>query len=357
MSSNSLGNVLTLTTFGESHGPAIGGILDGFPAGIALDISLVQRQLDRRKPGQSALSTARKESDTVEVLSGMMDGKSTGAPIAFMLKNEDQRSKDYSNLKDVYRPGHADYTYQAKYGIRDHRGGGRSSARTTAAWVAGGSLAEQLLPEGVEIIAWVDRVGTLSLDANTKPKNRTEVDQSDIRCPEASTAAAMEALVKEVKAQGDSLGGTIRCIVRGVPAGWGEPQFNKLSAALGHAMLSINAVKGFEIGDGFAIAQKRGSEVQDLFEVEEGQVKTSANHSGGLQGGISNGAELDFRVAFKPVSSIAIAQQTITKELEKTEIKIEGRHDPLVLPRAVPIVESLTALVLANFYLLQKVHS
>lgn len=357
MSSNSLGQVLTLTTFGESHGPAVGGILDGFPAGISLDFAAVQRQLDRRRPGQSDLSTARKESDTLEVLSGILNGKSTGAPIAFMLKNEDQRSKDYDSLKDVYRPGHADYTYQAKYGIRDHRGGGRSSARTTAPWVAGGTLAEQVLPSGIEIIAWVDRVGNIALDPAEKASGREQVDQSPVRCPHASTAASMEALVKEVKSEGDSLGGSIRCIVKGVPAGWGEPQFNKLSAALGHAMLSINAVKGFEIGDGFSIAQKRGSEVQDLFEAKDGQVQTLANHSGGVQGGISNGAELDFRVAFKPVSSIAIAQQTITQNLDSTEIKIEGRHDPLVLPRAVPIVESLTALVLANFYLLQKLHA
>lgn len=350
MSGNSFGDFLRLSTFGESHGEVVGGVLDGLPGNIELDFDAIQKQLYRRKPGQSAISTGRKESDQVQFLSGLMGNKTTGAPVAFILKNEDARSKDYNSLKEVYRPGHADYTYQTKFGIRDHRGGGRSSARTTAPWVAAGAIAEQLLPNGIQILAFVSSIGQHKLSSDFFPKDRQEVDATAVRIPDQNVSEKVEQSILQAKEEGDSLGGIITCIVRNMPVGWGEPQFDKLSAALGHAMLSINAVKGVEFGDGFAASQKKGSETNDEFAMDGKEVKTRTNHSGGLLGGISNGEDLVFRIAFKPTSTIKKEQQTVNQAGEEVTLSAEGRHDPCVVPRAVPIVESMTALVLADQY-------
>lgn len=347
MSGNTFGKILRLTTFGESHGPAIGGILEGFPAGVALDVESIQRALDRRKPGQSHLTTDRVESDQIQILSGIFEGVSTGTPIGFTIPNSNQRSKDYDALKDVYRPSHADYTYDQKYGRRDHRGGGRSSARETATRVAGGALAAHLLPQ-IQVRAFVRSVGHISTDLPYTELDLNRIDDTLIRCPDPMAAARMQEYVEVLKSEGDSAGGVIECVVTGVPAGWGEPVFDKLHAALGSAMLSINAVKGFEYGSGFAGTTLKGSEHNDSF-TGAGQTKT--NHSGGIQGGISNGQDIYFRVAFKPIASIKKTQQTVDVDGRPTELKIEGRHDPTVLPRAVPIVEAMAQLTLADFML------
>lgn len=356
MAGNSFGQFFRITTFGESHGPAIGVVIDGCPAGLDFDLAFIQQQMDRRRPGQSALTTDRNEADRVEVLSGVFDGKTTGTPIAMLLRNADQRSKDYDALKEVYRPSHADYTYEARYGFRDHRGGGRSSARETAARVAAGALAQLLLrTAGVQVQAYVSAVGPIVLQKVASELDLSLVDSHAVRCPDPSTANAMEALIAQLKAEGDSVGGVISCVASGVPAGWGEPVFDKLEADLAKAMLSINAVKGFEVGSGFAASKGRGSAFNDAFVLEDGKVRTRTNHSGGIQGGISNGEDITFRVGFKPVATIAQKQQTLTRSGEATELQAQGRHDPCVVPRAVPIVEAMTALVLADHMLRARV--
>ena len=350
MAGNSFGNILQLTTFGESHGEAIGGVLDGCPAGLSIDVNAVQQQLNRRKPGQSSITTQRKEADEVAFLSGIFEGVTTGAPIGFIIKNINQKSKDYSHNKDVYRPSHADYTYDKKYGLRDYRGGGRSSARETASWVVAGAIAQQLIAD-VDINAFVSSVGAIFIDKPYQKLDFSKTDSNPVRCPDADTANKMEAYIKEIRKQGDTVGGTITCVAQQVPVGWGEPVFEKLHAQLGKAMLSINAVKGFEIGSGFCGAKMRGSEHNDLFTTDG---TTTSNLSGGVQGGISNGMDIYFRVAFKPVATIMQDQQTIDASGNATTIQGKGRHDPCVVPRAVPIVEAMTALVLADFYLLNR---
>jgi len=357
MASNSFGTIFRLTTFGESHGVAIGGVLDGCPAGLNIDFKFIQKCMDRRRPGQSDLTTPRKETDQPEFLSGIFEGKTTGAPIAWIMRNEDTRSADYDNLKDAFRPGHADYTYHAKYGHRDHRGGGRASARETANWVVAGSIARQLLQlHSVTIQAWVSRVKDISLGIPLHQLDLSLIDHSAVRCPDAETAAKMEKLIAEMRDTGDSVGGVISAVIRNVPPGWGDPVFEKLNANLGKAMLSINAVKGFEIGSGFDGTYMTGSQHNDLFETAEGAVSTSTNHSGGIQGGISNGREITFNVAFKPTSTIAKPQQTIDTAGNRITLEAKGRHDPCVLPRAVPIVEAMAALVLADACLMAKLN-
>ena len=350
MSGNSYGKLLVLTTFGESHGLAMGGILDGVPAGITLDFDAIQQALDRRKPGQSKIVTQRKESDEVQFLSGIFQGKTTGTPIGFIVPNEDQKSKDYDHIKDVFRPSHADYVYEQKYGFRDYRGGGRSSARETVSRVVAGAIALQLI-SNVKISAYVSSVGEISVDKPYQLLDFSKVESNIVRCPDVETAEKMIALIQEVKKAGDTIGGTISCVIRGVPIGWGEPVFDKLHAELGKAMLSINAVKGFEFGSGFDGAKMCGSQHNDLFE-SDGTTKT--NFSGGIQGGISNGMDIYFKVAFKPVATLIQKQETLNKNGEIETMQGKGRHDPCVVPRAVPIVEAMTALVLADFYLRQK---
>lgn len=350
MSFNSFGNLLKLTTFGESHGQAIGGIIDGFPAGVKIDLAAIQNELDRRKPGQSKIVTQRKEPDTVEFLSGIFEGKSTGTAIGFVIKNTNQKSKDYNHNTNVYRPSHADYTYDQKYGLRDYRGGGRSSARETANWVVAGALAKQLI-SSIKINAFTSSVGEIFMEKPYQNVDFSKTESNIVRCPDEESANKMIAKIKEIRKAGDTIGGTITCVAQNMPIGLGEPIFKKLHAELGKAMLSINAVKGFEFGSGFCGAKMRGSEHNDIFN-EDGS--TTSNLSGGIQGGISNGMDVYFRVAFKPVATIMSAQQTINSKNEVTEITGKGRHDPCVVPRAVPIVEAMTALVLADFYLLNK---
>lgn len=350
MAGNSFGKLFKLTTFGESHGEAIGGIIDGCPAGLQIDEVKVQEDMDRRRPGQSAIVTQRKEPDTVKFLSGIFEGKTTGTPIGFIIENANQKSKDYSHIKDVYRPSHADYTYDKKYGNRDYRGGGRSSARETACRVAAGAIAKQLL-EQVQITAYTSAVGKIQLQKKFEELDLSEIEKNPVRCPDPDTAAEMEAYIKEIRSQGDTVGGVVECVISGVPAGLGEPVFDKLHAALGAAMLSINAVKGFEYGSGFAGSALKGSEHNDFFN-PDGSTKT--NYSGGVQGGISNGMDIVFRVAFKPVATLMQKQQTINSEGERVEMQGKGRHDPCVVPRAIPIVEAMAALVLADHYLLNK---
>lgn len=350
MAGNSFGTLFKLTTFGESHGPAIGGIIDGCPAGLKLDFEFIQNQLQRRRPGQSPIVTQRKEADEVTFLSGIFEGKTTGTPIGFTIANTDQKSKDYTHLKDVYRPSHADFTYDQKYGIRDYRGGGRSSARETACRIVGGAVAQQLIPE-VNINAFVSSVGEIFINKPYQQLNFSKIDENPVRCPDAETAEKMEALIREVRKEGDTVGGTITCVIQGVPAGWGEPVFDKLHAQLAKAMLSINAVKGFEYGSGFCGAKMRGSDHNDIF-LPDGSTKT--NLSGGIQGGISNGMDIYFRVAFKPVATLMKSQNSIDKFGNEVQVQGKGRHDPCVVPRAVPIVESMAALVLADFYLQNK---
>ncbi len=353
MAGNSFGTLFKLSSFGESHGTAIGGIIDGCPPGLTIDFDAIQHQLDRRKPGQSSITTARKESDTVQFLSGVFEGKSTGTPIGFIIPNKDQQSADYAALKDVYRPSHADYTYEAKYGIRDYRGGGRSSARETACRVVAGAVASQFLEtKHIRISAFVSQVGSISSEIPMQLPSESQVDASIVRCPDLQAASKMEALILDMKQAGDTVGGVITCMIEGVPAGLGEPVFDKLHADLGKAMLSINAVKGFEIGNGFSSVTMKGSEHNDVFNRDAaGKIRTQTNHSGGIQGGISNGEIIWFKVAFKPVASIAMKQETLNTSLEKTQIEIPGRHDPCVVPRAVPIVESMAALVIADHFL------
>jgi chorismate synthase len=352
---NSFGNLFRLTTFGESHGAGIGGIIDGCPAGLNLDIEKIQIELDRRKPGQSKITTQRNETDTVEFLSGIFEGRTTGTPIGFFVKNKDQHSSDYDNLKNIFRPSHADYSYIQKYGIRDHRGGGRSSARETIARVVGGAIARQLLAhENISIQAYVNSVGDIVLDKQYHELDLSRTEENIVRCPDQGFAEKMIARIEEAGKNHDTVGGTIACVIKGVPAGWGSPVFNKLHADLGFAMLGINAVKGFEYGSGFDGTKLCGSQHNDIFVNEVGSVKTLTNHSGGIQGGISNGEDIYLKVAFKPIATILKEQKTIDNELNETSINIKGRHDPCVLPRAVPIVESMAALVLADHYLMSK---
>lgn len=349
---NTFGNLFRLTSFGESHGEAVGGILDGCPAGLELDMDFIQNELDRRKPGQSHITTPRKESDTVVFLSGIFEGKTTGTPIAFMVKNENQHSSDYDNLKDVFRPSHADFTYFSKYGIRDHRGGGRSSARETIARVVGGAIAKLFLQKlNIDIKAYTSQVGNIALEKDYTRYDLSKIEDTAVRCPDPEKAEEMIALINEVKSKGDTIGGIITCVVKGTPVGLGEPVFGKLHAALGSAMLSINAVKGFEYGMGFDV-NHRGSEVNDSFFNDHGTISTRTNNSGGIQAGISNGQDIYFRVAFKPVSTILMQQNTVDIHGNETIVKARGRHDACVLPRAVPIVEAMAALVIMDYYLL-----
>ena len=347
---NSFGNILKVTTYGESHGVAIGGIIDGFPAGMKVDFEAIQYELDRRKPGQSKIVTQRKEPDTVEFLSGIFEGVTTGASIGFVIKNTNQKSKDYNHNTDVYRPSHADYTYDKKYGIRDHRGGGRTSARETANWVVAGALAKQLINH-MNINAFTSSVGDVFIMKPYQELDFSKTESNIVRCPDEQSAEIMIDKINEIRKAGDTIGGTITCVAKNVPVGLGEPIFHKLHAELGKAMLSINAVKGFEFGSGFCGAKMQGSEHNDIFNPDG---TTQSNLSGGIQGGISNGMDIYFRVAFKPVATIMQNQATINSKGEATDIHGKGRHDPCVVPRAVPIVEALTALVLADFWLLDR---
>lgn len=349
------GSAFRISTFGESHGKAIGVIIDGCPAGLDIDEAFIQAELDRRKPGQSAIVTQRKESDTVQILSGIFEGKSTGTPIGMLIPNDDQRSHDYGHIADKYRPSHADFTYQEKYGVRDYRGGGRSSARETAARVAAGAIAKLFLAQnGVTIQAYVSQVGPLILQKSADELDLSLTESNDVRCPDPEMAVQMIDLIKAVRKDGDTIGGVVSAVITGCPVGLGEPAFDKLHADLGKAMLSINACKGFEYGSGFAGVSMRGSEHNDVFFQENGKIKTRTNHSGGIQGGISNGMEITFRVAFKPVATIIPAQESVNIQGESVEVTGRGRHDPCVLPRAVPIVESMAALVLADHLLRQR---
>ncbi len=350
MAGNTFGKLFTLTTFGESHGEAIGGIIDGCPAGIELDLDAVQRDMERRKPGQSKIVTQRKEPDSVQFFSGIFEGKTTGTPIGFNIVNTNQKSHDYSHIKDTYRPSHADYTYDKKYGVRDYRGGGRSSARETASRVAAGAIAKQVL-KNIKINAFVDSVGEIHMTTPYQELDFSQIESNDVRCPDQAFATKMIDRIKEIRKAGDTIGGTVMCVIQNVPVGLGEPVFDKLHAELGKAMLSINAVKGFEYGSGFHGASMKGSEHNDLFNADG---STTTNLSGGIQGGISNGMDIYFRVAFKPVATIMQNQPTIDKEGNAAEMQGKGRHDPCVVPRAVPIVEAMAALVLADFFLINK---
>ena len=352
---NRIGHIFSLTSFGESHGSALGGVIDGMPAGIRIDLDRVQEELDRRRPGQSSIVTARNEKDVVKVLSGIFEGVTTGTSIGFVIENTNQHSGDYSNIKDAFRPSHADYTYTIKYGIRDYRGGGRSSARETAARVVAGAFARQALKQlGIEIYAYTSQVGNIALEKDYRRYDKEEIDKNIVRCPDAVKAQEMIELITAVKAEGDTIGGVITCVAKGVPAGLGEPVFGKLHADLGSAMLSINAVKGFEYGLGFDFATKRGSEVNDAFLCKKGKVTTETNNSGGIQGGISNGEDIYFRVAFKPVATLLRDVETVNAMGESITLHAKGRHDPCVLPRAVPIVEAMTAIVILDNYLINK---
>ena len=355
---NTFGHIFTLTTFGESHGEAVGGVVDGMPAGIDIDMEFIQSELNRRRPGQSAITTSRQEADRVELLSGVFEGKSTGCPIGFIVRNTNQHSNDYENMRNLFRPSHADYTYFEKYGIRDHRGGGRSSARITISRCVGGALAKLVLRQkGISIQAYTSQVGDISLDKDYSRYDLSLTETNAVRCPDQQKAADMEALIAQVKAEGDTIGGIITCVIKGCPTGLGEPEFDKLHASLGQAMLSINAVKGFEYGDGFDSATMRGSQVNDVFVPSTGDqqpITTTTNHSGGIQGGISNGQDIYFRVAFKPVATILTEQQTVDKEGNATIFTAHGRHDPCVLPRAVPVVESMAAMTILDYILLRN---
>lgn len=352
---NSFGNIFCFTSFGESHGKGIGGVIDGFPAGIEIDMDFIQSELDRRKPGQSAITTTRKEADKVEFLSGIFEGKSTGCPIGFMVWNENQRSNDYDNIKGVYRPSHADYTYRAKYGIRDYRGGGRSSARETISRVVAGALAKIALKQlGIRITAYTSQVGAIRLEENYTAYDLDTIENNMVRCPDQEKAKEMESLIAQIKAKGDTIGGVITCVIKGCPIGLGQPVFGKLHAALGNAMLSINAVKGFEYGEGFKGLKMKGSEQNDVFYNNAGRIDTRTNHSGGIQGGISNGQDIYFRTLFKPVATVLMEQQTVNIDGIDTSMKARGRHDACVLPRAVPIVEAMAAITILDYYLIDK---
>ncbi len=379
--SNTFGNIFRLTTYGESHGAAVGGVVDGMPAGIAVDLEFIQSELNRRRPGQSRITTDRNEADSVELLSGVMDGVSTGCPIGFIVRNGNQRSGDYDNMRQVFRPSHADYTYYNKYGVRDHRGGGRTSARVTISRCVGGALAKLALQQlGISVQAYTSQVGPIAIDGDYRKHDLSLTESNIVRCPDPKAAQAMEELIASVKAEGDTIGGVITCVVKGCPVGLGEPEFGKLSAQLGAAMLSINAVKGFEIGGGFDMALRRGSEVNDIFLPASGKgvsgeqasgidglsrlkgvtidrlkgVTTATNNSGGIQGGLSNGEDIYMRIAFKPVATLLQEQQTVDINGEATTLKARGRHDPCVLPRAVPIVEAMAAMTVLDACLLLK---
>ncbi len=353
MAGNSFGNIFKLTTFGESHGKAIGGVIDGCPSGLQLDFEAIQNELNRRKPGQSEIVTQRKEPDAVNFLSGIFEGITTGTPIGFIIENANQKSKDYSHIKDVYRPSHADFTYDKKYGIRDYRGGGRSSARETACRVVAGAVAKQLLKD-IKINAFTSSVGDIFIDKPYQDLDFNNIEENPVRCPDEAVAERMISRIKEIKKQGDTIGGTVTCVLQNVPVGLGEPVFDRLQAELGKAMLSINAVKGFEYGSGFCGVTMKGSEHNDLFN-EDGTTQT--NLSGGIQGGISNGMDIYFRVAFKPVATIMQKQNTLDKSGNIVEMQGKGRHDPCVVPRAVPIVEAMAALVIADYWLLNKTYN
>lgn len=350
---NTFGELFRLTTFGESHGPGVGGVIDGMPPGVEVDLDFIQHELNRRRPGQSALTTARKEGDKVEILSGVFEGKTTGCPIGFLVRNENQHSNDYDNLRNLFRPSHADFTYFKKYGLRDHRGGGRTSARETIARVVGGAFAKLALRRlGISITAYTSQVGHIALPGTYADLDLSLVESNPVRCPDEKVAEEMAKLIAEVKAEGDTIGGIISCVVKGCPPGLGEPVFGKLHARLGAAMLSINAVKGFEYGAGFAGVTQRGSEQNDAFvRRSDGSIGTLTNRSGGIQGGISNGEDIYFRVAFKPVATLLREQQTVDIAGNAVSVKARGRHDPCVLPRAVPIVEAMTSMVLLDSYM------
>lgn len=356
---NTTGNIFTLTTFGESHGTAIGGVVDGMPPGIIIDLDFITTELSRRRPGQSALTTSRQELDHVELLSGIFEGKTTGCPIGFIVRNSDHHSSDYDNLRDLFRPSHADYTYYKKYGIRDHRGGGRSSARETISRVVGGALAKLALRSlfGTEIRAYTSQVGNIRLERSYQALDLSLTETNAVRCPDPVKAAEMERLILDVKESGDTIGGIITCVITGCPAGIGEPSFSKLHSALGASMLSINAVKGFDYGSGFEGVEQRGSEQNDLFINENGRIRTKTNHSGGIQGGISNGEDIYFRVAFKPVATLLKSQATVDKDGNPTTVLAKGRHDPCVLPRAVPVVEAMAAITLLDYCLINKMYN
>ncbi|WP_276911108.1 chorismate synthase [Hallella colorans] len=353
--SNTFGNVFTLTTFGESHGKAVGGIVDGMPAGIKIDTAFIQQELNRRKPGQSKITTSRNEEDQVELLSGIFEGKTTGAPIGFVVYNKDQHSKDYDNMRHLFRPSHADYTYYEKYGLRDYRGGGRTSARITISRVVAGALAKMALRQiGISIQAYTTQVGHIKLEKDYHLYDLKQAENNAVRCPDTEKAQLMENLILHVKEAGDTIGGVIACVIKGTPIGLGEPEFGKLHAQLGAAMLGINAVKGFEYGEGFGGVEALGSEQNDAFTIQDGKIETTTNHSGGVQGGISNGQDIFFRVAFKPVATILQEQDTVDTDGNTTTLIAKGRHDPCVLPRAVPIVEAMAAMVMIDYYLLNK---
>ena len=362
---NTFGNIFRLTTFGESHGEAIGGVVDGMPAGIDIDIDFIQAELNRRRPGQSKITTSRQEADQVELLSGVFEGKSTGCPLGFIVRNTNQHSQDYENMRNVFRPSHADYTYQQKYGIRDHRGGGRgirdhrgggrSSARITISRCVGGALAKLVLKQlGISVQAYTSQVGNIALERDYHLYDLSQTETNAVRCPDAEKAAQMEALITQVKGEGDTIGGVITCVIKGCPAGLGEPEFGKLHADLGAAMLSINAVKGFEYGEGFSGVTARGSEQNDIFIPGPNGITTATNHSGGIQGGISNGQDIYFRVAFKPVATLLMEQDTVDIEGNPTTLTAKGRHDPCVLPRAVPVVEAMAAMTILDHFMFQN---
>lgn len=352
---NTFGTIFRLTTFGESHGEAIGGVVDGMPPGIDIDMAFIQSELNRRRPGQSRITTSRQEPDQVELLSGVFEGKSTGCPIGFIVRNQNQHSQDYENMRCLFRPSHADYTYHEKYGFRDHRGGGRSSARITISRCVGGALAKLVLRQkGISIQAYTSQVGSIALDRDYHRYDLSLTETNAVRCPDPEKAAEMEELIARMKAEGDTIGGVITCVIKGCPAGLGEPEFGKLHAALGAAMLSINAVKGFEYGEGFSGVTARGSEQNDIFVSTDNGITTASNHSGGIQGGISNGQDIYFRVAFKPVATILQEQQTTDLEGNPATFTARGRHDPCVLPRAVPVVEAMAAMTILDHYLLRN---
>ena len=357
---NTFGRIFTLTSFGESHGEAIGGVVDGMPAGIPIDIEFIQQELNRRRPGQSKITTSRKEPDEVELLGGVFEGVSTGAPIGFIVRNTNHHSSDYDNLRELFRPSHADYTYYNKYGVRDHRGGGRTSARVTISRCVGGALAKLVLSKlGISVQAYTSQVGSITLDKDYTKYDLSLTETNAVRCPDQEKAVQMENLISEVKAKGDTIGGVITCVIKGCPVGLGEPEFDKLNAKLGAAMLGINAVKGVEFGDGFDLVDTRGSQVNDIFlapekpgqEVNLTDVTTATNHSGGIQGGLSNGQDIFFRVAFKPVATLLMNQPTVDIHGKATTFKAKGRHDPCVLPRAVSIVEAMAAMTILDSYL------
>ena len=352
---NTIGKIFRVTTFGESHGMAIGGVIDGMPAGIEINLDKVQYELNRRRPGQSSIVTPRDEKDQVKILSGIFEGKTTGCPIGFIVENTNQHSSDYENIRNTFRPSHADFTYTSKYGIRDYRGGGRSSARETISRVVAGAFARQALEQiGIQIYAYTSQVGNIALDNDYKKYDCSLIETNDVRCPDAEVAKKMHNLIAEVKNDGDTIGGVITGVIKNCPIGLGEPTFGKLHAKLGEAMLSINAAKGFEYGMGFAGVGNRGSELIDNFINNDGKISTTSNHSGGIQGGISNGEDIYFRVAFKPVATILKEIETIDKDGKSTILKAKGRHDPCVLPRAVPIVEAMATMVILDAYLLNK---